>query len=113
MSEWKVICKLAEIPVLGARRVQRSKGMDVAVFRNAEDQVFALLDQCPHKRGPLSQGLVFGDTVVCPLHNWHIGLSDGCAQSPDEGCTISFAVRVENDEVALNLKELMSLAVDA
>ena len=61
--------------------------MDVAVFRNDQDQVFALLDRCPHKGGPLSQGIVFGTSVACPLHNWTIGLDDGCAKAPDEGCT--------------------------
>ena len=80
MSEWKVICRVDDIPVLGARRVARPVGVDVAVFRNAEDQVFALLDRCPHKGGPLSQGIVFGTSVACPLHNWTIGLSDGCAK---------------------------------
>ncbi len=112
MHEWKVICKIDDIPPLGARRIKRDKGVEVAVFRNAEDKVFALLDQCPHKRGPLSQGLVFGETVVCPLHNWQIGLADGCASAPDEGCTPRFSVRVENDEVALDLHELKTLAVD-
>lgn len=112
MSEWKVICKIDDIPALGARRIKRDKGVEVAVFRNAEDKVFALLDQCPHKRGPLSQGLVFGETVVCPLHNWQIGLADGCASAPDVGCTPRFSVRVENDEVALDLHELKTLAVD-
>ena len=79
MSEWKVICRVDDIPVLGARRVSRAQGLDVAVFRNSEDEVFALLDRCPHKGGPLSQGIVFGTSVACPLHNWAIGLDDGCA----------------------------------
>ena len=73
--------------MLGARRVARASGAAVAVFRNAEDKVFALLDRCPHKGGPLSQGIVFGESVACPLHNWTIGLADGCAAAPDAGCT--------------------------
>lgn len=113
MSEWTVICKLEDIPVLGARRVHRHEGAEVAVFRNAEDKVFALLDRCPHKRGPLSQGLVFGETVVCPLHNWHIGLVNGCAHAPDEGCTTRFAVRVDKGVVFLNTQELLTLALNA
>ena len=111
MTEWQVICKVDDIPRLGARRVQRDKGVEVAVFRNAEDKVFALLDQCPHKRGPLSQGLVFGETVVCPLHNWHIGLADGCAQAPDEGRTTRFAVQVVDGAVFLDRDELATLAL--
>ncbi len=66
--------------MLGARRVARARGLAVAIFRTAGDQVFALLDRCPHRGGPLSQGIVFGDSVACPLHNWTIGLADGCAR---------------------------------
>jgi len=73
MADWKPICLVTDIPVLGARRVSRSEGLPVAIFRNAEDKVFALLDRCPHKGGPLSQGIVFGESVACPLHNWTIG----------------------------------------
>ena len=112
MSEWKKICRVNDIPVLGSRRVARPKGMDVAVFRNSEDQVFALLDRCPHKGGPLSQGIVFGTRVACPLHNWSIGLCDGQAAAPDEGCTISFACKVDGGEVFLDAGELATLALD-
>ncbi|MBT2324543.1 nitrite reductase small subunit NirD [Variovorax paradoxus] len=112
MSEWKVICRVDDIPVLGARRVARPVGVDVAVFRNAENQVFALLDRCPHKGGPLSQGIVFGTSVACPLHNWAIGLDDGCAKSPDAGCTPRFAVKVEDERVMLDARELATLALD-
>jgi nitrite reductase (NADH) small subunit len=114
MSTWKVICRVEDIPVLGARRVARPVGMPVAVFRNAEDKVFALLDRCPHKGGPLSQGIVFGESVACPLHNWTIGLADGCAKAPDEGCTQRFAVQVDAaGNVALDAGELATLALDA
>lgn len=112
MSEWTPICRVEDIPVLGARRVARPQGMDVAVFRNDQDQVFALLDRCPHKGGPLSQGMVFGTRVACPLHNWTIGLDSGCAQAPDEGCTPRFAVRVEQGQVQLNTQELAHHALD-
>jgi nitrite reductase (NADH) small subunit len=112
MSEWKVICRVDEIPKLGARRVARASGTEVAVFRNAEDKVFALLDRCPHKGGPLSQGIVFGESVACPLHNWTIGLADSCAKAPDEGCTTKFAVKVENGVVSLDAAELRTLAVE-
>src|SRR5438105_2970056 len=79
MNEWTTICRLEDIPVLGSRRVARAQGLDVAVFRNGADEVFALLDRCPHKGGPLSQGIVFGTSVACPLHNWTIGLCTGQA----------------------------------
>ncbi len=110
---WQRICRVDDIPVLGARRVARQRGMDVAVFRNDRDQVFAVLDRCPHKGGPLSQGIVFGTSVACPLHNWTIMLDSGCAQAPDEGCAQPFRVRVDAGEVYLDRHELASLALEA
>ncbi len=112
MSEWKKICLVSDIPVLGSRCVARPQGLDVAVFRNDADEVFALLDRCPHKGGPLSQGIVFGTSVACPLHNWTIGLGDGCARAPDEGCTPKFAVKVDAGAVFLDAAELASHATD-
>ena len=112
MSDWKTICRVDDIPVLGARRVRRPAGADVAVFRTADDRVFALLDRCPHKGGPLSQGIVFGEHVACPLHNWAISLVDGEARAPDVGCATRFAVRVDGGVVSLLARELATLAVD-
>ena len=112
MTEWTSICRVDDIPVLGSRRVARDQGLDVAVFRNDADEVFALLDRCPHKGGPLSQGIVFGTSVACPLHNWTIGLCDGQAQAPDEGCTPRFEVKVEAGVVFLNADELLGHATD-
>ena len=109
---WTLICRVEDIPVLGSRRVARAQGLDVAIFRNTEDEVFALLDRCPHKGGPLSQGIVFGTSVACPLHNWTIGLCDGQAQAPDEGCTPRFEVKVEAGVVFLNADELLGYATD-
>jgi nitrite reductase (NADH) small subunit len=112
MTAWTKICRVEDIPVLGSRRVARDQGLDVAVFRNDADEVFALLDRCPHKGGPLSQGIVFGTSVACPLHNWTIGLCDGQAQAPDEGCTPRFEVKVEAGVVFLNADELIGHATD-
>jgi nitrite reductase (NADH) small subunit len=110
MTEWTLICKLEDIPVLGSRRVERAAGLDVAVFRNSQDEVFALLDRCPHKGGPLSQGIVFGTSVACPLHNWTIGLCDGQASAPDEGCTPKFSVKLDGGQVFLKTAELQGHA---
>jgi nitrite reductase (NADH) small subunit len=106
MTTWTAICRVEDIPRLGSRRVARPGRTDVAVFRTADDRVFAVLDRCPHKGGPLSQGIVFGDAVACPLHNWTIGLADGCARAPDVGCTQKFSVRVEGGQVSLDADEL-------
>jgi nitrite reductase (NADH) small subunit len=111
-THWTPICKVQDIPVLGSRRVSREQGMDVAVFRNDKDEVFALLDRCPHKGGPLSQGIVFGTSVACPLHNWTIGLCDGQASAPDEGCTPRFAIQVVDGEVFLDAEELATHAIE-
>jgi nitrite reductase (NADH) small subunit len=104
-AAWRFVCKLDELPVLGARVVERSEadGGNVAVFRNDKDVVFALLDKCPHKGGPLSQGIVFGERVACPLHNWTIELKSGEAVSPDVGCTKRFPVKVEAGDVFVEL----------
>jgi nitrite reductase (NADH) small subunit len=113
MSAWVTICRVDDIPLLGARRVAREGAAAVALFRTADDKVFALLDRCPHKGGPLSQGIVFGDRVACPLHNWSVGLADGCAAAPDVGCTIAFAARVQGGAVQLDSIELATKGLGA
>ena len=112
MTDWTAICRIDDIPRLGARRVARPQGVAVAVFRTADDRVHALLDRCPHKGGPLSQGIVFGDAVACPLHNWSIALADGNARAPDQGCTPSFACQVVDGQVWLDASELAGKALD-
>ncbi|WP_427979941.1 nitrite reductase small subunit NirD [Acidocella sp.] len=92
---------LSDIPRLGARCVKTPHG-DIAIFRTADDGVFALRDECPHKQGPLSQGIVHGTAVTCPLHAWVISLETGAAQGPDEGCAKRYAVKVENGRILLD-----------
>lgn len=103
MSNWTKIANLDDIPRLGARVVKRAGQEDIAVFRTADDKVFALHDKCPHKQGPLSQGIVHGEKVTCPLHGWNISLSSGNAIEPDEGNTACIGVKLENGEVFLDL----------
>jgi len=102
MNGWQKVCALDAIPQLGARVVKSAQG-NIAVFRNAGDEVFALLDKCPHKGGPLSQGIVFGRKVACPLHGWNIALDDGNAVAPDVGCARTFAVKIEDGAVYLRV----------
>ncbi len=97
---WAGVGHLDDIPRLGARVVQAGT-TDIAVFRTSDDQVFALHDRCPHKAGKLSQGIVHGTSVTCPLHNWVIGLRDGRAQAPDDGCTSTLEVRLEDGRILL------------
>ncbi len=103
MSEWIEVGKLGDIPLRGAR-VLKTGGADIAVFRSADNRVFALDDKCPHRGGPLSQGIVHGWKVTCPLHNWVIELANGKAVPPDEGCATKYPVRIKNDVISLRLE---------
>ena len=106
---WLDICALEDIQPLGSRVIAAPRG-DIALFRSADDEVFALDDRCPHKGGPLSQGLIFGKRVACPLHNWQIELDSGNAVAPDVGCAHRHPVKVENGRVLLALKDLAACA---
>jgi len=102
-ENWIEVGKLTDIPRLGARIVQSPEG-EIALFRNADDEVFALRNQCPHKGGPLAEGIVAGHRVTCPLHNWRIELESGSAMAPDVGCTPSFPIRLEGAAIYLSLQ---------
>jgi nitrite reductase (NADH) small subunit len=95
---WTRICAVDDIPPLGSRVLERDGDAgNIAIFRTASDNVFALLDRCPHKGGALSQGIVHGESVTCPLHAWNIDLASGVAKAPDEGCARHFPARVDAD----------------
>ncbi|WP_330110120.1 nitrite reductase small subunit NirD [Methylophaga thalassica] len=99
---WTEVGPLVDIPKKGSRVLVTAEG-DIAVFRTSSDQVFALFDQCPHKKGPLSQGLVYDNRVACPLHNWVIDMNSGEATGPDEGCTRTFETKIDNGTVFISL----------
>ncbi len=109
--DWIQVGLLEDIPILGARVVKSDHG-DIAVFRNTENRVFALLDRCPHKGGPLSQGIVYDRRVSCPLHNWVISLESGEATGPDSGCTNYFPVRISDNMIYLSLEKSGSHSAD-
>ncbi|MCO6418459.1 nitrite reductase small subunit NirD [Siccirubricoccus sp. KC 17139] len=102
-TAWVEVCRLEEIPRQGSRVVATAARGEVALFRALDDAVFALEDRCPHKGGPLSQGIVHGHAVTCPLHNWVIDLASGEAVAPDKGCAPRIPVRVEAGRVLLAL----------
>ena len=101
MSDWIDIAPLENVPQRGARMIKTAFGC-IAVFRTAEDEVFALENACPHKAGPLAEGIVHGKSVTCPLHNWVISLETGEAQGADEGRVATYPVRVENGSILLD-----------
>lgn len=100
MSNWLEITTLDQIPVLGSRIVE-TETVNIALFRGKDDAIFAIKDECPHKKGPLSQGIMHGFSVTCPLHNWKIDLTNGEAMGADEGCTNVYETMVENGKVFL------------
>lgn len=97
-NNWTKIVALEDIPTLGSR-VVKTDTMNIALFRTTNDEVFAIKDECPHKQGPLSQGIVHGSSVTCPLHNWKIDLASGEALGADEGCVNTFSTKIENGMV--------------
>jgi nitrite reductase (NADH) small subunit len=107
---WIDVGPLAALPERGARCV-RVGDINVAMFRTSAGEVFALRDQCPHRGGPLSQGIVHGTRVTCPLHDWVIDLTTGRACGVDEGATATFRARVVDGRVMLELPvELLAKA---
>lgn len=111
-AQWLEVGNLDDIPRQGARVVNTAAGR-IAVFRTADDSVFALLDRCPHRGGPLSQGIVHGRRVTCPLHDWTIGLDDGEAVGPDAGCVPRYPVRIDAGRIFLRLIAGPTAAVPA
>lgn len=103
-APWVRVCALNDIPLRGARVLQTETQGAIALFRSAAQRVFALADRCPHRGGPLSQGMVCADTVVCPLHGWTLDLASGCACAPDEGRARRYAVQLRGEEVWLCLR---------
>ena len=102
MSDWIEVGTLNDIPKLGARVVEVAAG-NIAVFRTAEDKIFAVADKCPHKGGQLSQGIVMGNKVACPMHDWKIELDSGTAVAPDEGCAATYPIKMEGEKIMLSL----------
>lgn len=101
---WVSVGPMDSLPARGARVLRTAAG-DIAIFRTSDGRVFALHDRCPHRGGPLSQGIVHGARVTCPLHDWVIDLASGAATGADEGCTATYAVRIIDGEVMVDVPE--------
>jgi nitrite reductase (NADH) small subunit len=99
---WTDVGAVSDVPTRGARRLP-SPGGDIAVFRTGDDRIYALIDRCPHRGGPLSQGIVHGQAVACPLHNWIIDLATGRPRGPDadKGCAETVPVKVAGGRIHL------------
>ena len=102
IGDWIDVGRLAEIPVRGARTIKTADSEEIAIFRTAGNKVYALVNRCPHKQGHLSQGIVHGDAVACPLHNWRISLSTGEALGEDKGCVPTIPVKIDAGRVLIS-----------
>jgi len=99
---WHPVCRIEEIPRFGGRTVRVGQ-MEIAVFRLGNDHIRAVDNRCPHKQGPLAEGMVSGDHVICPLHARKISLETGEVLPPDSGCVKTWPVRIEDGRVFLAL----------
>jgi len=100
--DWHEVCQIEEIPRLGGRTV-RAGQTEIAVFRLSDDRIRAVANRCPHRQGPLAEGIVSGDTIICPMHARKINLESGEVQPPDSGCVKTYPVKVDGGRVLLCL----------
>lgn len=101
-KNWQQVCQMDEIPRQGSRTLETKQGV-IAVFRTDKDRVYAIDNKCPHKGGPLADGIVFADTVACPLHNWCMSLKTGQAIAPDEGQVVTYPCKIEDGTIYIQL----------
>jgi nitrite reductase (NADH) small subunit len=104
-AKWVDIGALDSIPVEAARLVKTDAGC-IAVFRTSGTEAYAISDTCPHKQGPLAQGIVAGKFVTCPLHNWVISLETGKAQGADVGQVATYPLKIEKGRIMLDVSPL-------
>jgi nitrite reductase (NADH) small subunit len=105
LQNWVWVGRPEDVPRQGARVVKTGQG-PIALFRTGTGEIYALLDRCPHKGGPLSEGIVHGCKVSCPLHGMNVDLRSGEAIAPDVGYVHRFPVRVEDGRLYLGLAAL-------
>lgn len=108
--QWLDVGPVEQLPALGARTLPVQDGEEIAIFRTASGAVYALVNRCPHKQGPLSQGIVHDTTVTCPLHNWRISLVTGEALGEDEGCTPVIPVKIDGGRILIGRAAALGLA---
>jgi nitrite reductase (NADH) small subunit len=95
-SGWLQVCTLHELSRAGVRTLALPE-LNVAVFRLADGRVFAIEDRCPHRGARLSAGVIYdADKIACLDHGWGIRLADGEAEAPEQGCVLTFPVKVED-----------------
>jgi nitrite reductase (NADH) small subunit len=100
---WIRVAPASSIPLREGRAVQLGD-RDIALF-NLGDRFLAVDNRCPHKGGPLADGIVAGDTVVCPLHAWKVCLESGGVVRPagERACVHSYETRIDDDLVLVEV----------
>ena len=100
-GEWLDIGEVSQVSPGHARTLPVRGGQEIAVFHTLDNGFYALVNACPHKQGPLSQGIVHGNVVTCPLHNWNISLKTGEALGDDKGCVPTIPLRIDAGRIYL------------
>jgi nitrite reductase (NADH) small subunit len=107
-ADWLDIGPVDQLPTLGARTLPVQGGEEIAIFRIANGNVYALVNKCPHKQGPLSQGIVHDTSVTCPLHNWRISLVTGETLGEDKGCVPVIPVKIDGGRILIGRAEALA-----
>jgi len=113
IADWIDVGPISAIPPRGARALKVAGGEEIAIFRTGDDSLYALLNRCPHKQGPLSQGIVHGGAVTCPLHNWRIDLATGETMGEDKGCVPSIPVKLSGGRILISRMDMLVSALAA
>ena len=103
MPHWVKLLSAAEAPGEGKVMEAEAEGVSVCLAR-LDGELTALDNWCPHRRGPLGQGWIEGNAVVCPWHSWAFNLHTGIAEPPDRARVDVLEVRVEGDDILINLE---------
>lgn len=102
MPTWIKVTSTDEIPTLGSRKVLIDD-LEIAILKNANNEIFAVENRCPHKNGALSEGIIHESNVTCPLHNWVIDLKTGSPKGEEANCVTKYETKVENNIIYLNI----------
>lgn len=102
MANWIKIVETENVPSMGSRKVVIGE-TEIVIFKTKDDSIFAVNNECPHKQGKLSEGLVHDKSVTCPLHNWDIDLETGIAKDEGDACTRKYDTKIEEGFIYLSL----------
>jgi nitrite reductase (NADH) small subunit len=103
VPQWIRVTRCESVPLREGRALTLA-GREIAIF-NLGDRFVATDNRCPHQGGPLCDGIVSGDTVVCPLHAWKVRLDSGVVERPasQAACVTTYPTRVSDGVVWLGL----------